>query len=125
MLKALDFDNELINLIEKEMDSMRKKIKNKIEKIPFWQLESIFFKNKKYSSQEEYINDILANYEKEDFIYQILDKDISILKNNEKRDLNIFSICPRALEGKGFSENQIEEFYNFVDKARLLMNFKG
>ena len=108
MLKALDFDNELINLIEKEMDSMRKK-----------------FKNKKYSSQEEYINDILANYEKEDFIYQILDKDISILKNNEKRDLNIFSICPRALEGKGFSENQIEEFYNFVDKARLLMNFKG
>ena len=35
MLKALDFDNELINLIEKEMDSMRKKFKNKIEKIPF------------------------------------------------------------------------------------------
>ena len=56
MLKALDFDNELINLIEKEMDSMRKKFKNKIEKIPFWQLESIFPKNKKYSSQEEYIN---------------------------------------------------------------------
>jgi len=27
MLKALDFDNELINLIEKEMDSMRKKFK--------------------------------------------------------------------------------------------------
>jgi len=100
MLKALDFDNELINLIEKEMDSMRKKLKNKIEKIPFWQLESIFPKNKKYSSQEEYINDILANYEKENFIYQILDKDISILKNNEKRDLNIFSICPRALEGR-------------------------
>ena len=36
MLKALDFDNELINLIEKEMDSMRKKFKNLIYKIFFF-----------------------------------------------------------------------------------------
>lgn len=112
---------EVINLIERRMKLIREEFKKKIEGIPFWQLESIFSKNREYSSQEEYVNDILNKYEKENFLYQFLEKDLSILKNNEKQELNIFSISHRFLEGKGYSENQIEELYKFIDEVRILI----
>ena len=112
---------EVINLIERRMKLIREEFKKKIEGIPFWQLESIFPKNREYSSQDEYVNDILNKYEKENFLYQFLEKDLSILKNNEKQELNIFSISHRFLEGKGYSENQIEELYKFIDEVRILI----
>ena len=53
-----------------------------------------------------------------------MEKDLSILRNNEKKELNLFSISPRSLEGKGYSENQIEEFYKFIDKIKELLEVK-
>ena len=105
--------NEIINLIQNKMGLMRKELEKKIEEIPFWQLKTLFSKKDLYSSQEEYKKSILNNYETTNFLYQILEKDLSILRNNEKKELNLFSISPRSLEGKGYSENQIEEFYKF------------
>ena len=116
--------NEIINLIQNKMGLMRKELEKKIEEIPFWQLKSLFSEKDIYSSQEEYKKSILNNYEKTNFLYQILQKDLSILRNNEKKELNLFSISPRSLEGKGYSENQIEEFYKFIDKIKELLEVK-
>ena len=70
--------NEIINLIQNKMGLMRKELEKKIEEIPFWQLKSLFSEKDIYSSQEEYKKNILNNYEKTNFLYQILEKDLSI-----------------------------------------------
>ncbi|CEN39711.1 hypothetical protein [Capnocytophaga cynodegmi] len=113
--------NKAISLIQAQMDIMEKDFKNKIDKIPYWQLKS-FVKHSDLSIfEKDYKKYLIENFKNTDFLYQILKEDILIIKNNSK-ELKIFSIKDRFLEAKGYSSEKIDNIFNFIDKIKSVLN---
>ena len=117
---------EVINLIERRMKLIREEFKKKIEGIPFWQLESIFPKNREYSSQEEYVNDILNKYEKEVSRQLREDSDVFLFRTNplevlqDEPSKRYLSELRNAVINREYRDIE----YKYIDKKEILINTK-
>lgn len=117
MNKLENSTNKTIELIQTWMDVMEKDFKNKIDKTPYWQLKSLISHRDLSLFEEDYKKYLIERFKKTDFLYQILKEDVISVRNNIK-ELKLFSIKGRVLEGKGYNVEEIDEIFNFIDKIK-------
>lgn len=100
-----------------DLGIIEKDFKNKIDKTPYWQLKSLISHRDLPLFEEDYKKYLIERFKKTDFLYQILKEDIIAVRNNIK-ELKLFSINDRFLEGKGYDIEEIDEIFNFIDKIK-------
>ena len=96
---------------------------DKISALPIWKLDSILpaeFKNKESSCKHNYL---IEKFKNSNPIYLKLKSDFDLLSNRNinLRALESLNFDPRYLESIGLMEEQIDDYYSFVDKVKAIL----
>ena len=109
------------NLFQAKLESICEDYKDKISALPSWKIESTLPEGIKVKTLEEKIEYLMDKFKAKNPIYLLIDNDLKLLKDNKHLSFDEFkslNIDPRYLESIGYSEKQIDIYYEFVSKVK-------
>jgi hypothetical protein len=116
---------EIIKLFSTRLESMCNEYKKKIYLMPSWQLDNILPNEIKEMAIDEKADYLLEKYRNNNPFYLLLITDLNLIKQKNEEttfaELKSLNIDPRYLESMGLKENQIEDYYEFVTKAKAMI----
>lgn len=117
--------DKVILLFSEKLSSMLRDYENKLLNLPQWKINSLLPNELVDQTTEQKIRFLVEKFKSSNPIYSIVNNDKFKLQKGISVDsvseLKVFNLDPRFLEGMGFSESQIEEFFKFVEQARRLL----
>ncbi|MEO6228560.1 MAG: hypothetical protein ABJB11_17410 [Ferruginibacter sp.] len=114
--------DKIINLFSTRLELMCEEYKMKIYSMPSWQLDGILPNEIKQKNNEEKVSYVVKKFAGNHPFYKLLKGDMELVERKREDitfdELKSAHVDPRYLEGKGLSQSQIMEFYEFVAKLK-------
>lgn len=117
--------DKVVTLFCEKLDSMLNIYKKKISSLQHWQLDNAVPNELRSRNTEQKVDFLLDKYKNGNPIYLLLRDDKNLLEKKANsfsfQELKSLNVDPRFLEGNGFNEKQIEDFYKFTEQVRALL----
>lgn len=117
--------DKVVTLFCEKLDSMLDIYKKRISSLQPWQLDNAVPNELRGHNTEQKVDFLLGKFKSENPVYLLLHEDKNLLQRKSKsyslQELKSFRLDPRFLEGNGFNEKQIEDFYKFIERVRALL----
>jgi hypothetical protein len=115
--------DKIIDLFQAKLKSICDDYRSKILSLPFWKLDNNLPKEIKVKTTDEKVEYLIETYKTTNPIYLLLNNDLKLLKNRNISfdEFKCLDVDPRYLESKGYSEIQIDDYYDFVNKVKALI----
>ncbi|MEZ4971367.1 MAG: hypothetical protein R2814_17200 [Flavobacteriaceae bacterium] len=106
--------------LREKIDTIKKEYRQKLLRLPEWQINSLLDQKKKYSTIDEKILFLEEKYLMKDIFYSHLLADLERIKKG-KRQFTILKIDDRALESHGYTDKQKEDVYTFLNELKEII----
>jgi len=115
--------DKIIKLFSTRLELMCEKYKMKIYSMSSWNLDCILPNEIKQKNHEEKVAYMVKKFKSSHPFYLLLKSDMELIEKKREAitfdELKSPNVHPRYLEGKGLTESQIEDFYEFVAKLKI------
>jgi hypothetical protein len=103
-----------------QLDKMHNDFVEKINSLPLWELDSFLPTDIKLKSVDEKKIYLIDRFKKNNSVYKMIEEDLVLVQNTSIsiEELRSLNIDPRYLESLGLKEQQINEYYKFVNEIK-------